>query len=172
MVYNSRMMKRLFSKKCKNNVERPSIEVVIAPRQSRHSYHTGEFEQPITATPHREMHGRNLDRVVGYSPMDEKTRGLYDAVRALHAGITNVSIEPYALKVDGPEHRKKERDISDWPKSLDAQVVGCIARHLGLTDAPFRVRYQDEFEARAAADDIIAKAVIEEGVTPPEGWLS
>lgn len=169
------MMKRLFGKRHEKPAdtapEGPRIEVVIAPKESVHSYFPVGVEGPITETPHLETHGLNFDKAVGYGPLDEKTQLLYDAVHALHAGISGVSIAAGKVQVDGPERRRGNRDVSDWPSTLDAAVVSCLAQHLGLGhDIPFRIHQQSKAEAMAGMDLTIVQAM-GRGVKPPEGWV-
>ena len=169
------MKRRFFGKQHENPTnavsEGPSIEVVIAPKESVHSYFPRGVEQPITETPHFEMYGRSCDKAVGYGPLDKKTQQLYDAVHALHAGISNVSIDSGWLQVDGPERRRRNRDVSDWPSTLDTAIVRCLVQHLGLDDdVPFSVRKQNEYEARTKVDLNIVRAMVL-GAKPPEGWV-
>lgn len=159
---------RLFPKR--ETPYQPTIHVVVAPNKLSHSYHTADFKQTVTETPHVELVGIDISRRLGLEPMDEKTRELYDAVRALHEGISSVSIEKYKLSVSGPERHKGRYIRGDWPRSLDAQVVDCLARHLGFEDEiPFDVRQQSEAELRGRMDAIIGDAV-RQGIAPPDGW--
>ena len=148
----------------------PQVNIVATPNGITHKYNTEDIQREITATPHIELFGISFSNRFGYESMDTQTQALYDAVKALHRDISDVSIQPYELSVTGPT--KVERDLikGAWPDSLDLQIMQCLARHLGVGRLAFNLHHQTSGEAWDALNAIIAKVAVERGVTQPEGW--
>lgn len=152
----------------------PIVDLSIAPNGIYHTYGIAERDGVFTVTPHRELLGYDISRLVDRSapPLDDQTRMLYDAVKSLSTQFTSVSILPHELEIEGPYRLVRNRYRGDWPVdlSLDWEVVECIASYLGWSESPqMRVRRQTVREIEIMMDDNIISA-IGLGLKPPRGW--
>ncbi len=150
------------------------VDVSISPNERVHEYLIAERDGTLTSTPHRELLGIDISRLADRDarPMDEKTRELYDAVKALDKRIISVSIEAQKLTVDGPEKLIGDYYYADWPEGLylDFKIVHCLSKFLGWEELPLlRVRNKSHRECEIAMNDNVIEA-IRLGAAPPEGW--
>lgn len=146
-----------------SETRRSTIDVTISPNEVVHTYIVAEEDGPLTETPHIEMLGVDISRLVdeGALPMDEQTRHLYGSIRALSRLIKSVSIQPYEVRVEGPYAQTSDYYSAIWPEGvyIDAKVVRCIADHLKMTQFP---RMHVQRETLASRREATRKAVIEQ----------
>ena len=157
---------------CMVNTEsyRPVVDIVISPNGITHKYIVPDY-QSLTDTPHIELFGYDVTRIGnrGALPMNESTRELYDAVKAVSARFESVSIQPDMLSIAGPQKYVEGFYNGDWPKdlSLDLEVVACLRRHVGWsTNLAIRVRKQTLAEAEMVMEETIREAVRKGLISP------
>ncbi len=153
---------------------RPIVDVTISPNEVLREYSIAEHDGALTATPHLELLGVDISNLVEKDtpPMDDETKRLYRAVKALSSQIKSVSIEPQKLTIEGPTTLDGDYYYSNWPEGLyiDSQAIRCIALHLRWQDAPFmRLRHQTKREVMMGVDDNIIEE-LRLGMRPPKGW--
>lgn len=153
---------------------KPIVDLSISPNQVVHEYGVSERDGTFTETPHLEMLGVDISRLVDREAplMDDKTRALYNAVKALSSRIKSVSIEAQKLTVEGPQSLDGDYYYADWPEGLylDFMVIHCISQYFGWQDEPtVRVRNVTHRESEIELNDNVIEA-IRHGAKPPEGW--
>lgn len=153
---------------------KPIVDVVTSPNEVLHEYSIAEHDGTFTKTPHIEFWGTDISALLDKNalPMDETTRDLYRAVKALSTKIVSVSIEPQKLTVEGPRAFDGDYYYTDWPEGLylDHNVVRCIAKHFGWDEAPImRTRRKSPREAEKEYCDSGREAV-RLGGPAPEDW--
>lgn len=161
-----------------SETQRSTINVTISPNEVVHTYTIAEEDGPLTVTPHVEMLGVDISRLVDKDapPMDDETRQLYGSIRALSRQIKSVSIEPFEVRVEGPYAQRSDYYSVVWPDGvyIDYRVVKCLADHLKMQETPLvRVQRETLASKRAATRAAVIEQLEHMGGTPMLGaWPS
>lgn len=151
--------------------ERPLVSIVEAANRTTRRYYIAKELGSFTTTPHAEFLGNDISRIYKYPAMDERTLELYDSLQSLDT-LDSVSIEPHEITLGKDwETTLFNRVTATWLPRFDAEVVNCLARHMGWENgARTTFHHQSSSESWRAIESSIGEAVIKHGIKPPKGW--